>query len=699
MTRILLIVFFLANLPVFGQLVEDTLLFSEEDKQQLIEQRIEFIGDNLEDSDIDLTTFFDDLYFFFEHPINLNETNYEELKRLHLFSDIQIQAIINYLSLHGDMITIYELNAVETVDKEVIDMALPFVTVVPSKGEKFDWKRAFKYSKHEVFLRYQRVLSQKAGYLDYPDSVLAANPNKQYLGSPDQLYTRYRSTYKDRISYGFTAEKDAGEEFFRGTNKTGFDFYSAHLYFKDLWKFKKLALGDYQVNIGQGLTVWSGFGIGKSANVMGARRYAYGIKPYTSVNENQFLRGGAFTIGLGKKIDLTAFGSYKRIDGNINEVDSTDLFDNSFSAFQTSGYHRTVNEAADKQGVGEFISGGELSYRAKSFRIGLASVYTKYNQPLNPNQQAYQQYKFSGDQLLTSGINYRWFYRKISVFGETSVSDNLKWGTVNGITWHADPKLDIIGVIRSYDKGFQSLYSVAFGESSDNTSEFGVYLGIESRLSKRISMTAYYDQFKYNHLKWLTDDRSEGREIFAQLDFKINRRSSVYLRFRNKITERNSKDATDGIDGQVQLNKTNVRLNYDQRISNQVSLKSRIEWTRFLYGDDLSNGLLLFQDIVFRFKKTPLKLYSRIALFDAETYDARIYAYENDLLYVFSIPSYYNRGIRTYFMAKYDIGDMIDIWARVGLWSYHNVESISSGLEEIDGPNKLDFKLQMKIRL
>jgi hypothetical protein len=687
----LLISFSFVVLTVFGQ--------EEEEKQKIIEARIEFIGDNLEDSDIDLTTYFDDLYFFFDNPVNLNKTDYDELKRLHLFSDIQIQAILNYLSMHGNMITIFELNAVETVDMETIQMALPFLTVGEGEQKKFKWSNAFKYGKQEIFLRYQRDLVQKAGYKEVDDSTLAANPNKQYLGSPDKYYLRYRNTYKDRISWGLTAEKDAGEEFFRGNNKAGFDYYSAHLFFKDLWKFKQVALGDFQVNFGQGLTMWSGFGMGKSADIFSGRRFAYGLKPYTSVNETQFLRGAGVTAGFGEKVDVTVFGSYKKIDGNLNEVDSTDLFDNSFSSFQISGLHRTVNEMSNKQGVGQLITGGEVSYKAKTFRLGLASVYTKYDQPLDPNQQPYQAYKFSGDELLTSGLNYRWFIRKLSFFGEASVSDNMRLGTVNGVTWHADPKLDLVAIFRSYDKGFQSLYSVGFGESSDNTSEMGLYIGLQARLSKRISVSAYYDQFKYTYLKWLTDDRSEGREFFAQMDFKVNRRSSFQIRIRNKIQDRNTRDEVTGIDGQVQLNKTNFRINYDQRINSQISLKSRIEWTRYLYDDDKSNGILLFQDIVYRFKKVPLKIYSRLAIFDAESYDARIYAYENDLLYVFSIPSYYNRGMRTYLMAKYKIGRSIDIWARFGLWSYDNVETISSGLEEIEGSRKMDFKLQMKIRL
>ena len=50
-------------------------------------------------------------------------------------------------------------------------------------------------------------------------------------------------------------------------------------------------------------------------------------------------------------------------------------------------------------------------------------------------------------------------------------------------------------------------------------------------------------------------------------------------------------------------------------------------------------------------------------------------------------------------MARYEVTRKIDLWVRFGLWSYQNVDNISSGLEEIDGTRKTDVKVQLKIRL
>lgn len=136
--------------------------------------------------------------------------------------------------------------------------------------------------------------------------------SKVYLGSPWKLYTRYRFQYRRNISFGVTAEKDEGEEFFKGTQKQGFDFYSAHLFLRDIGPVKALALGDFQAQFGQGLVFSSGLSFSrKSAYTMNIKRNAVGLAPYASVNENQFLRGAGITMDLGKRLEGTAFISHK----------------------------------------------------------------------------------------------------------------------------------------------------------------------------------------------------------------------------------------------------------------------------------------------------------------------------------------------------------------------------------------------------
>ncbi|MGV6860459.1 MAG: hypothetical protein ACWA41_01740 [Putridiphycobacter sp.] len=694
MKFLFLLMFVFFAFPIFSQ--------DEEERNRIIEKRIEFIGENIENSDIDLTTYLEDLYFYYDNPINLNATNFEELSKLMLLTDNQIYGILNYRKQYHQILTIYELTAIPELDEMSIEMILPFVSVQEIKKEQFNFKKGLTYGHHDIFLRYQRGLEKKAGYLDYPDSILAESPNKVYQGSPDKLYTRYRYTYKNNVSWGLTGEKDAGEEFFKGTNTQGFDFYSAHFMLSNLGKVNKLVVGDFQANFGQGLTMWSGFNLSKTANVLNVKRYAKGLKAYTSVNETNFLRGVGATVQFDLKsknvIDFTAFGSRKKIDANINVGDT--LFGDSFegiSSFQVSGFHRTLGEIEDENAVTQTIIGGATHFKSNNFKVGLVGVSTIYDKPLSTSSQTYNKFGFSGTTNFSMGVNYSYYRGKMSVFGETTLSQNQSIATLNGLTWHADPRLDVVLLHRFIDKRNQSLYSTAFGGSSQN--ENGIYVGAKAKISKRLNISAYYDQFTHSWLKWLTDGPSFGRDILVQADYKINYYSSFYIRFKNKVTQRNSKADVEGVKPQVFLEKTNLRFHYVQQISRRITLKSRIELIRFNYDTAASKGVMLYQDLVYSFKKIPLRISARYAIFDTDNYDTRIYAYENDLLYVFSIPSYYYKGMRTYIMAKYEFSDRVDFWVRWGVYSYVNQTEISSGLEQIEGSKKSDIKLQLKIRL
>ncbi|MBK9628892.1 MAG: hypothetical protein IPO56_14685 [Flavobacteriales bacterium] len=196
--------------------------------------------------------------------------------------------------------------------------------------------------------------------------------NKVYLGSPFRLYTRYRFRYRQNISFGFVAEKDEGEQFFKGRNEQGFDYYSAHLFIRGIGRLKALALGDYQAQFGQGLTFWSGLAFSsKSSFSMNVKRNATGLTPYASVNENLYLRGGAATFSLTKKLEVTGFVSSKRIDANVSTSSTNvDSLGNNLgnevlvSSFQEDGFHRTNRELDNKDALGEKVIGGHLRYAA-----------------------------------------------------------------------------------------------------------------------------------------------------------------------------------------------------------------------------------------------------------------------------------------------------------------------------------------------
>lgn len=87
------------------------------------------------------------------------------------------------------------------------------------------------------------------------------NPNKVYLGNSLYHNIRYTYQYRNRLFWGFTAEKDAGEPFGSYGNKA-YDAYSFHFLLKDCGKLKA-CIGRLSFGVGEGLVVNSDFSLGK----------------------------------------------------------------------------------------------------------------------------------------------------------------------------------------------------------------------------------------------------------------------------------------------------------------------------------------------------------------------------------------------------------------------------------------------------
>jgi hypothetical protein len=699
MKRIVLI--FLASLTILrlGAQTDQNV-----DRGNIIEQRIEQIAEAAEDEDLDYTTLFEQLTIYLDFPLNLNKATVDDLYGLGLLTNEQILSFLDYRKKYGDLFSLYELPLIDGWEQATAELILPFVTVIPdAERDKITLKRLSKYGKNEFVLRWQRILEDQLGYAPVTEERLEENPNARYLGSPDKLYARYRYRYDDRISFGFTAEKDNGEEFFRGSQPNGFDFYSGHVYLKDFGKVKQLAIGDYQAQFGQGLTFWSGLGFNrKSSFTLSTAQAGRGLTPYTSINENLFLRGGAVTLGHGK-FEFTAFYSGKRIDGNLAELepDSVDLQEPEvlISSFQESGFHRTPAEIADKDAIFQEHYGGHLRFRTTNFQLGVTGAHMKLDGRIDRNTQTYSQFRFSGTENTTLGADYVWRLRNFLFFGETARSQNGGIATVNGVNIEMNPRLLVNITQRYYSRDFQGVASVGFGEGSLVENESGVYFGLEFRPFKRWKVNAFIDQFKFPWLRYQTDAPSAGYDFFAQLEYQASGRTNIYFRYRDRLRQIDTREEIEGADFLVDNPRKNLRLNFSHRVSSQVRLRSRIEWVSFQRGNEpVSEGFLMYQDVVWQLKKVPLSISARYALFDTDTYDARLYAYENDVLYFFSIPAYFGRGSRAYLLLKYDLGRNIDIWLRWAQSYFTDRQVIGSGLEEIQGNTRTEVKAQIRFK-
>lgn len=666
----------------------------------------QFLIENLvqesEGESFDFDTQFEYLEAYRQDPLDLNKATEQELVAFGLFSAIQIQALLLYRERYGQIFSLYELQGVPTFDQQTIVRLTPYVSVAPAKEkEVMNFKKMFQYSRHQLFVRYQRLLEEQRGFSE----LQPGETGTRFLGSPDKLYARYRLSYKDRLSLGVTMEKDAGEEFFTGSNPQGFDYYSAHLYLKNLTKnIHSIALGDFQVFFGQGLTIWGGFGIRKGAQVLDIKRLSLPLRPYTSVNESLFLRGGAAHLEFlkEKNLELTVFGSYRRRDANLGaELDSIlgDLnLDVPVSSLQDIGFHRTPGEIQDENSIGKFTTGGRLAYKGNSWHVAGNFVYNQLSNELRREDPAlYQQFDFAGRESFNTSLDYSFRYRNVQFFGETAINERGGVATINSILADLDPRVSLGVLHRHYDKEYYTLNGNAFGESTRVGNESGLYLGMQTRLGKGVELNTYFDVFEFPWLSYRADAPTRGYEIFSKLEYSPNYYISAYTQYRFERKGRNISGNTTNIDQIVNNDRHNLRFHFAYDVSSQFAIRTRLEFS-FFQTNEFSKGMMIYQDLVFKPKQLPLKAQIRLAFFDTDNFDTRIYAYENDVLYAFSVLPYFGRGLRYYFNTSYKINKHISLWLRFSQTYFADRTSISSGINEIEGRTRSEVKVQLRLK-
>ena len=661
----------------------------------LFEDLIENIAEN-SDIEIDYSSLYEDLNYYYNNPLNLNTATSEELERLKILSEFQIKSLHRYIERKGNMLSVYELQVIPGFSGKDIKKLLPFVCITPKpRNDEFRFKNAVKYGKHQLFLRTQKVIEPQVGYSFASDSILAAKPNSRYLGNPYKLYSQYKYRYKDRIFYGITAEKDAGEEFFEGNNPNGFDFYSAHFQLNKIGIIKTLTLGDFQAQFGQGLVLWSNIGFGKTCDVLNIAKKAQGLKKYSSTNENMFMRGIGTTIQL-KKFNFTVFYSKKKIDANIKDSINNKIA--SVSSLQNTGYHSTYSEIEDKDAIDEKIIGGDISYKHPRFKVGITAVNYRLGCSLLREINPENQFQFRGNQNSNVGINYSFRVSDFIFFGEEAYSFNKGKAFLNGMLLNPISQVSLSAIHRSYGKKYQASYANAFSESSGNRNESGFYFGIRINPIKYWMINAYYDIYKFDWFKYNADAPSNGNEWLVEINYTPKQNLEMYFRIKNEKKYVNN-NLNSGLNKLTKQSNLKLRYHVSYRVNKNLLLKNRIEISRFIKAKNTTYGYLVFQDVFYDFVRVPISLNMRYAIFDTDSYDTRIYTYESDILYSFSIPAYYSKGSRFYLNIKYNIARFMSIWLKWGQTFYSDKQVISSGLTQINGNTKSEIKLQIRFKL
>ena len=668
-------------LPVFFVVIGFIANAQTPEQKLELKDILESVAENLPEN-YDITELIDILIRYKKHPINLNKTTPEELKTLIFLSPLQISNFFIRIKESGNLTDVLELQTIDGFDTKTVQSLLPFVTLNGNtEYEKLTWRNLLNQGENDLMIRVARILEKQKGFRDLPGN--------RYMGSQERFQTRYRYNYGTIVSAAITLDKDAGEKFIGKP----FDFYSGNITFAKLGKIKKLVVGDFTMQFGQGLTLWSGFSFGKGPDVTSVAKKDLGLRPYNSTNEYSFFRGISSTINLYKNIDFTPFVSFRKLDASQDLDVNGNLVQ---STINQTGLHRTPTEINNKSSLSQQVYGGVLQYSKNEFVVGGIAYQNRYKSSFITQTALYDQFSFTGKSLTNFGLYYNYTYKNIYFYGEGSKSMPGGSAYLNGLLISLSPTVSAAITYRNYAKNYHNFFNQGVSESSEAVNEKAWYAGLNINPNKRWAFSFYGDYFQFPWLKFRVDAPSSGYEILSQVVYTPNKIFKMLVRFKTENKQQNT-DLELPIKFIDDVKKEGYRIESNWHANQKWQFQHRIEISQYQKGEAKAEfGYLIYQDIDYSplFSKITGNL--RIAYFNTPSYNSRIYAYEDDVLYSFAFGMYSGKGFRTYLNLKYNLAKKLNIWTRYAVFYYKDVKTVGTYLDEIEGNKKSEIKIQLR---
>ncbi len=651
---------------------------------------IEEIMESVEDEE-EAISLLDELNELMTNPLNINKASADELGQIHYLNDFQIKSIINYRQEFGNLLSKNELILIPGFQADLVQKVSPFISIGNINEIKFK-KSSKKNITYDHILRFKHKLEVPAGFSDKTDSI------KRFTGSNHYLLSRHEIKINKNIKYGLLTEKDAGEPYFSPYNSKLPDHISGYVEFQLNKKLRKLIIGDYRSSFGQGLLRGSPFRL-KTINaiILPERNY---IKKSISASESGFQRGIAAETKFGRLITYY-FVSQISCDAKINYISSVSDSMSYFSSINTSGLHRSINENINRNTLKQVDYGINTIYSFTNLTIGFNAISTHFNQPkeisIYDKSVVPEVYI---NHFSNFGFHYRMSLGKAIVFGEIGSDYSNNIALINGLTAQLYPLLTISIIQRYFSPGYISFSSGSFSKSSGTRNEKGTYIGLNFYPLPFLNLSLYADHYSFPWLRSNIPAPYHGNDYYLNALINFNSGNIVTLRYKSYNEAEKSKRETTGIDLIKRNNKRSLRISYDYSFNSSVSFETRFDLSR--YSEELSNcskGYYLGQKIILKPPEKKSGIWISFGLFDVPEWKNRIYIYENDLLYDFSVPVLYRRGSRFSFMLRSSFFDKLNFWIKYYANFYDGIIERGSGTDLIRSNKDSGIKLQLRIKI
>lgn len=620
----------------------------------------------------------------------INQADPEEMGEALGLTDLQVRNFDRYRRLLGPFTDLLELQAVPGWDPETIRRVLPFLILSRDPFLMPVLRERLKKGEHQVLFRSGVQFEQAAGYR------ASAGAGPAFTGDRSKFLLKYDYRFRTLLQWGVTAEKDPGEPWFPGGVRKGFDHQSWHIAMREFRWLKALVVGDFQLNLGQGLVHWQGMAFRKTTDAMLVMRQGPALRGYSGTDENRFHRG----IGVHlqrRNWEWLCFLSMDRLDGNLGR-DTGSRDDPHLTSFQTSGSHRTSAEREDKDVFRQRVLGGSLRYGHGDLRISFNGINYAFNMPVRREPLPYNLHAIAGRRWSNYSVAYGLTLRNMHLFGEAAMDRRGNTAFLQGLLASLHARADISLLFRHISPAYRALQANAFTENTEPMNESGIYTGITIRPAPGWRIDAYADIFRFPWISYRVDRPASGAGHMVQVDWKPHKKLEMYLRWQRESKSYNQEVPDDNMSVIQQMPRTGLRWQLSFQPSSAIRVRSRLECTWQGDGPDREQGFLTLLDIICKPMGRAFSVTGRFSFFETGGYGSRVYAYEHDVLFYNAVSVFFDKGARYYLIFSRKFGSHWHFSCKLSRSVYPDEVSIGSGTTGLDGNSRTELRGQLIYR-
>lgn len=635
-----------------------------------------------EDDNGSLTHSLDILEQLHTAPLNLNIASRDDLLALPILTEEQADSILLYRKQRRLFLSLGELQFVSGLDYNDRCRLSLFVYAGDTIRIPPTWKQQLLKGHHEVSFRLDQPLYRRAALKEHTAEELKKNPNAVYLGYNIAHALRYRHTYGRSTAYGLTFQNDVGEPFGERGNYPC-DYASAYFYHRTNNERLSYWLGDYEVNAAQGLLIGNSFMSNRLGLVSTLPIHRTVVRPHTSNDETDYLRGGAVQLKFGDWA-FTAFASWRKLDGRLEN--------DTLRSFLTTGYHRTEAELSRRRVVGQLTGGLHADYQKANYSLGFTLLYDHYDKPIFPALRAYNRYYLRSQTAAGTSVDYSLHSRHWNLQGEVATDRNLHLATCHSLRYKATLATAFTLQLRHFSPRYVAPHAETLAQSSYVQNETGMLFGVSSFLTPRLETVAYGDFFVHHRPTYRASrGASKGMEAVLKVRYAFSDPFSFTLKYKFKTRQQ---DVTSGTGALQYIGFHRLNLTATYMPSSQISANVGLAGSLYATQTSRTDAGWMFST---RTTYSPSDVWTFslfTAVFFTDNYTTRLYAYEPQLRYGSAFPNFAYHGLRTVVLSTYKpFSGRLQLSLRYSLLHYFNRATISSGTQLIDASSQNDLSL------